>query len=167
MLDPVPLHRSGTGGDAPPGDDPHRCQVALLPEVGAQNPHVEIPRLHPPEPALQHVDGRIDGEDLVVVDRGAGADGAGVDPIGPEQRPDADPVAGGQPLGVAIEDLVNGVFVPPASGRGAILDPASRTCQETETEDRKTQAVQADRCVSSTWASSSWFSRRVLGVSSE
>jgi hypothetical protein len=101
------------------------------------------------------VDGRIDGEGLVVVDRGPGSDGSGVDPIGPEQRPDPDPVAGGQPLSVLIEELVNGVFVPPASGRGAILDPASRTCQDTDTEDRKTQAVQADRCASSTWASSS------------
>jgi len=43
------------------------------------------------------------------------------------------------------------VFVPAGTGRGAILDPASRARQETETEDRETQGAQADRwCVSST-----------------
>jgi hypothetical protein len=46
---------------------------------------------------------------------------------------------------------VDRIFISAGASRGAILDPASRAHQETETEDRETQATQADRwCVSST-----------------
>ncbi len=167
MLDPVSLDRSGPGGDAPPGDHPHRGQVALLAEVGSQDSHVEIPALHSAQPPLQDADRRVDGDRLVVIGRRARPERSRVDPILPEERPDAGPVALRQTLGISAQELVDRIFVPAGTSRGAILDPASRARQEADTEDSETQAAQADRwCVSSTWARSSWFSLRVLGVSS-
>jgi hypothetical protein len=87
----------------------------------------------------------------VVIRGRSGAQRSGVDPVLPEQLPDPRPVAFRQALGVAIENLVDEIFVPARAGGGAILDLASYAGQEANTEDRETQAAQADRwCVSST-----------------
>ncbi len=167
MLDPISLDRHGPRGDPPPGDHPDRGQVALLAEVGPQDSHIEIPALHPPQPPLEDADRGVDGDRLVVIGGRAWPERSGVNAILPEKRPDADPVALRQTLGVSAQELMDRIFVPAGTGRGAILDPASRARQEADTEDSDTQAAQADRwCVSSTCARSSWFSLRVLGVSS-
>ena len=87
----------------------------------------------------------------MVIGGRAGPERPGVDPVLPEERPDSGPVALRQTLGVSAQDLVDRIFIPAGSSRGAILDPASHTRQEADTEDRETQATQADRwCVSST-----------------
>ncbi len=151
MLDPIPLDGSGPCRDSPPGKDPHGGQITLLSEVGSENSHVEIPALHPAQPPLEDADCRVDGNRLVVIGGRAGSERPRVNPVRPEERADPVPVALRQTLGVSAQDLVNGIFISAGTGRGAILDPASRAHQETETEDRKTQASQADRrCVSST-----------------
>jgi hypothetical protein len=151
VLDPLPLDGSGPGGDPPSGNDPHRGQIALLPEVGSHDSHVEIPALHSAQPPLEDADCRVDGNRLMGIGGRAGPERSGVDPVLPEERADPGPVPLRQPLGVSAQDLVDRIFIPAGTSRGAILDPASRARQETETEDRETQATQADRwCVSST-----------------
>ncbi len=151
MLDPVSLDRSGPGGDAPPGDQPDGGQIALLAEVGSQDSHVEILPFHSAQPPLEDADRRVDGDRLVVIGGRARPEWAGVDPVLPEERADPGPVALRQTLGISAQDLVDRIFIPAGTSWGAILDPASRAHQETETEDRETQAAQADRwCVSST-----------------
>jgi hypothetical protein len=150
VLDPVSLDRRGPRGDAAPGDDPDRGQVSLLAEVSSQDSHVEIPALHPAQPPLEDADRGVDGDRLVVGGR-ARPEGSGVSPLLPEERPDADPVALRQTLGISAQELVDRIFVPAGTGRGAILDSASRARQEADTKDSETQAAQADRwCVSST-----------------
>lgn len=145
MLDPVPLDRSGPRGDPPPGDDPHRGQIALLAEVGSQNSHVEIPALHSAQPPLEDPDRRVDRDRLVVIGRRAGPERSCVNRIRPEERPHPGPVALRQALGVSAQELVDRIFIPAGTSWGAILDPASRARQETDAEDRETQAAQADR----------------------
>ena len=167
MLGPLPLGRGGSRRNPPPGDDPHGGQITLLSEVGSQDSHVEIFPLDSAEPPLENANDRVNGDRLVVIRRRAWPQWASVDPIRPEERPEPAPIALREPLRVLVQDHVDGIFVPAGAGRGAILDPASHTRQEADTEDRETQTAQADRwCVSSTWARSSWFSLRVPGVSS-
>lgn len=150
MLDPVPLDRSGAGRDSPPGNDPRRGKITLLAEVGAQNPRIEIFWLHPVEPALEHAERRVDGHDLMGVERCPRADGAGVGAVLPEQGADPGPVAPGEAPFVAAQELVDRVFVPPGTRWGTIFDPAPEAPQEADTKDREMQAAQTDRwCVSS------------------
>jgi len=136
VLDPLPLDGRGAGGDAPPGYDPHRGQVALLAEVGSHDPHVEILPLHSPQPPLEDANRRVDGDRLVVIGRRPGPERSPINPILPEERPDPGPVPGRQTLGVSAQNLVDRIFVPAGTSRGAILDPASRARQEADTEDR-------------------------------
>ncbi len=166
MLGPIALCRSRAGRSSAPRNDPRRGQIALLPEIRAQDPDVEILRFHSPEPPAEHAQRLVNGDSLMVAGRSTRPDRAGVSAVLPEERSDPGPVASREPSGVAAEQLVDRVLVPSGAGRRAILDPASCANQETDAEDRETGTGQTDRWCVSSWSRSSWFSRRVLGVSS-
>lgn len=108
----------------------------------------------------------VDGDSLMVVGGSPGADGSGVRSILPEERPYPGPVSLGESPGITAEELVNPVLVLPGTGRGAVLYSAPRPNQESDEEDRESQAAQTNRWCFSSWARSSRFSRRLLGESS-
>ena len=167
MLDPVSFDCSGARRRAASGDQPGSGQVALLPEICPQYPHIEVLAFHTPEPAFENPECRIDGDRLMVVGWGARSDRSGVAGVLPEEGPHTGPVALGETQRILAEELVNGVFVAPSTRWGAVFYLASRAHQETNAEHRDTQTAQADRWwVSRTGARSSSFSRRVPGVSS-
>jgi hypothetical protein len=166
MLGPIALQRGGSRRSAPPGDDPGSGKVTLLPEVRAQYPHVEILRLYSAEPSLEHAERCVDRDSLMIAGWSTRPHRTGVAAVLPEERSHPAPIALREPPRVAAEKLVDRVLVPPAARRSTIFDPASRGDQETEGEDRETQTAQTGRCCFSSWARSSRFSRRVLGVSS-
>lgn len=92
MLDPVTLDRCRARRRAPPRHDPGRGQVALLAEVRAQDPDVEILTLDSSKPPVEHPERRVDGDRLMVVGWDFRSDRSRVAAVLPEQGSDTGPV---------------------------------------------------------------------------
>ena len=166
MLDPVPLERPRPGRVAPPGDDPGSREIALLAQIGPQDPDIEVSGLDAVQPVVEHPKRRVNGYGLMVAGRRARANRARVRAVLPEEGSNPRPIAPGETPFVAAEQLMNGVLVPPGTRGSAVFDPAPESRQEAEAQRRKTETAQADRPCISSWARSSRFSRRLPGVSS-
>ena len=85
VLEPVSLYCGRPGGSAPTSDDPHCREITLLPEVGSENPDIEVLRLDAPKPTLQDAERRIYGYCLTVVGWSTGSDRPGIGSIVPEE----------------------------------------------------------------------------------
>ena len=165
VLHPVPLDRCWTRRRDPPGGQPGRGEISVLPQIGADHPDIEVSRLYPAEPPLHALQRGVYRDRLMVARRRTRPDRARVAAILPEERAHSAPVPGRETTGIAAEQMLNGVLVPARAGGGAILDPAPQQ-QEADPERRDLWGPYADRRWASSCASSSWFCRRVLGVSS-
>jgi hypothetical protein len=141
VLDPVTLHPGRARGRDPAGKDPRGRQVTFLPQVGADYPHVEVLPLDASKPAVEHPDGRVYGNGLVIVGRGSRPDRTGIDAVLPEERADPSPVPLREGSGIAAEQLLNGVLVAAGTRGGTVLDPAPRDRQETDPEAREVGAA--------------------------
>jgi hypothetical protein len=141
VLDPLTLDRAWPGRGHSPSHQPGRRQVALLAEIGSENPHIEVLPLYAPEPPLEDAKRGVDGDSLVVTGGCAGADRTGVGPVLPEERTHAAPIPFREAPCVSAEQMLNGVLVAAAAGGGTVLDPAPRNAQETEPERREVSAL--------------------------
>jgi hypothetical protein len=148
------------------GEQPRGGEVALLAQIGPQDPDVEVLRLDAAQPVIQRANRRVDRKCLVVVGRSPRRDWAGVGAILPEQRPYPSPVAPGEPLRIAAEQMLDAVLVAPTAGRSTVFDSTPAYRQDAKPEREITGAAQTDCRCASNWARSSWFSRRVPGVTS-
>ena len=166
MLDPLALDSGWSGRCAPTGDHPRSREVALLAQVGTQHSDLEVLRLDPAEPPLEHPKRRVDRDCLMVVGWRPRPNRPGIGAVLPEERPHAAPVPQRKASGVPAEEMLNGVLVPAGTRGGTIFDPAPRHSEEADAESRQAPAGQADRRFASSCARSSSFSLRVLGVSS-
>ena len=166
MLDPIALDPAWSGRRYPAGREPRRGQVALLTQVGAENPYLEVLPLDASEPALQRPDGRVDGDRLPVVGWCARPDRSCIASVLPEERPHTRPVPPRKAPGIATEQVLDDVLIATGTGGSMVFDAAPGDSQEADPKRRELWAAQADRRCASRWARSSSFSRRVPGVSS-
>jgi hypothetical protein len=140
VLNPITLNRRGPRRGDPAGDHPRGCQVALLPEIGAKHPHIEVLPLDAAEPALQNADGGVDGYGLMGIGRRSRADGPGIGPVLPEEGPHPGPIPLRKAPSVTANQMLNDVLVAASTCGGTILDPAPGDRQETDPERRELPA---------------------------
>ena len=132
MLDPVILDLSRPRRDHPSGNDPCGSQIPLLAQIGADHAYVEILRFDTTKPALQRTNRYVDGDGLMLVGWHPRTDRAGIGALLPEEGPDPDPLPPREMESVSADKTLDGVLVPTASCRRAILDPAPGHGQETD-----------------------------------
>ena len=125
------------------GEEPGCSQIALLPQIGPEHAHIEVLRFYSPQIMIESTESRVDGNRLVIIRRSSRRDRAGVGTVLPEEGTHAAPIAEGQPLRVASEQMLNALLVAPTAGGGAVFDAASTKRQDADPNRKESLAAQA------------------------
>jgi hypothetical protein len=141
MLDPLTLDPGRAGRGRASGNQPGRRQVAFLPQIRAEDPHLEVLAFDAVKPALQHAQGRIDRDRLVVIGWRSRSDRTSISAVLPEQRPRPPPVSLRETAGVAAEQMLDGILVAAGTCGGMVLDAAPGESQEADPERRELWAA--------------------------
>jgi hypothetical protein len=141
MLHPLSFGSTRAGRADPAGDHPGGRQIAFLPEIGPQHPHIEVLPLDAAKPPVERPQRGVNGNRLMVVAWRAGPDRTGIHAVLPEQRPHPAPIAAGEAPRIAVEQALDDVLVAASTGGGTVLDAAPRQQQETEPERRELSAA--------------------------
>ncbi len=133
MLDPVATAHAAAAREGPPRDQPDGREVAILPEVRAQHPHVEPAGLEAVHAPSQHSERQVHRHRLVPV-RGDEHQRARVGGVRPEERAGAGPIALGERPRVARDERLHRFLVPAGARGGVVLDVAAHGEQKAEAQ---------------------------------